>query len=71
MGQNLTFCTFWKKTTPSPRDKTDTLAEPSGMIVQRNNLRETSVIQPHETVQKDSQMRGLLQIQMESIMLDL
>jgi hypothetical protein len=65
-------------------DKTAKLAESSEMTVQKNSLkgynfqvvgvlqllRETSGIQPPETVQKDCTNEGLLQIQMESIKLD-
>jgi hypothetical protein len=82
MGQNLTSgrsYDFLGKATPAPREKTAKLAESSETTVQRNSLRgrdprvvrrRTSVQLP-KTVQRTTQVRGLLQIQMESIMADL
>jgi hypothetical protein len=76
---------FLEAATPALRDKTAKLAKSSETTVQKNRLRGcdprvvsipqllrgTSGVQPLKTAQKDCTMRGLLQVQMESIMPDL
>jgi hypothetical protein len=77
---------FLGEATPAPRDKTAKLAKSSKMTVQRNSLRgcdppkqsasptfleEQLVFSCPRQFKGAAQMRGLLQIQMESIMPDL
>jgi hypothetical protein len=75
------FLDFPGKVTPTPRDKSAKLAKSSEMTVERNatskqlafpNFLEKQVAFRHpKHFKRPAQMRGLLQIQMESIMPDL
>jgi hypothetical protein len=85
-GTNLTFCkTFWEKLLLALRDKTAKSTQSSEATIQRNSLRGPNpewLASPNflerqvafslmRQFKRTAQMRGLLQIQMESIMLDL
>jgi hypothetical protein len=84
MEQKSEFLNFLGETNPTPRDKTAKLAKSSEIIVQKNSLRghDPQVVSVPQLLRKQvvfshtrqfkrtAQMRGHLQMQMESIMPD-